>query len=84
MALRRYTPSIARLQEEYSQMIARRVMRSKRPPRRADAPKILDNSEPWNPDPRTVSDLWEIAECVRERVEQFQKWAQPSSNSLPE
>ena len=84
MALRRYTPSIARLQEEYSQMIARRVMQAKRPPRRADAPKILDNSEPWNANPRTVSDLWEIAECVRERVEQFQKWAQPSSNSSPE
>ena len=36
-------------------------------------PKILDNSEPWLANPKTVDDLWYIAQCVQERVEQFQK-----------
>ena len=80
MALRRYTPPIRRLQEEYSQMIARRVMKARRPPR-PPGPKIPDNSEPWNPNPQTVSDLWEISENVRRRVEEFQAWGQHSRNS---
>ncbi len=74
MPLRRYTPPIARLQEEYSSMIAARVRKARRerergpqPPR----PKIPDNSEPWLRDPRTVEDLWYIAQCVEECVEQW-------------
>jgi hypothetical protein len=60
MALRRYSPPIRRLQEEYSQAVARRVIKARRP-QRGTRPRITDNSEPWNPNPRTVSELWEIA-----------------------
>ena len=67
MALRRYTPPIHRLQEEYSAEIARRWRRARRGPIKA-GPKIMDNSEPWNSDPRTVADLWEIAAQVNELV----------------
>lgn len=67
MALRRYTPPIRRLQDDYSSEIARRVRRARRGPAKP-GPKIPDNSVPWNPNPRTVADLWEIAEQVNERV----------------
>ena len=80
MALRRYTPPIRRLQEEYSAEIARRYRRAKRGPIKP-GPKIPDNSEPWNPNPRTVDNLWQIAQWVQERVDQFRAWRQPSSNS---
>ena len=70
MALRRYTPPIRRLQEEYSAEIARRYRRAKRGPIKP-GPKIPDNSEPWNPNPRTVADLWEIAAQVNEVVRQW-------------
>ena len=80
MPLRCYRPSIRRVQEEYCAEVARRLMRQRRGPRPA-APKTPDNSEPWIADPKTVDDLWEIAQRVQERVEQFQAWRQPSSNS---
>ncbi len=67
MALRRYTPPIRRLQEDYSAEIARRWRRARRGPV-PPGPKIPDNSEPWNPNPRTVAELWEIAEQVNELV----------------
>lgn len=71
MALRRYIPPIRRLQEDYSADIARRWRNARRGPKKA-GPKIPDNSEPWNPDPRTVADLWEIAEQVNDLVK---KWS---------
>ena len=80
MALRRYTPPIRRLQEDYRAEIARRVRRARRGPAKP-GPKIPSNSEPWLANPKTVDDLWYIAQCVQERVEQFQKWRHPSSNS---
>ena len=80
MALRRYTPPIRRLQEEYSAEIARRVRRAKRGPVKP-GPKIPDNSEPWNPDPRTVDDLWEISRSVDECIREFEQWRQRSTNS---
>ena len=67
MALRRYTPPISRLQDEYSAEIARRWRRARRGSIKA-GPKIMDNSVPWNADPRTVADLWEIASQVNELV----------------
>jgi hypothetical protein len=67
MALRRYTPPIRRLQEDYSAEIARRWRRARRGPGKA-GPQIRDNSEPWNPNPRTVAELWEIAGQVKELV----------------
>ena len=80
MALRRYTPPIRRLQEDYSAAIARRWRRARRGPV-PPGPKIPDNSEPWMAQPKTVDDLWQIAQWVQERVEQFQKWRPHSSNS---
>lgn len=80
MALRRYSPPIERVKEEYSRMIARRMMRKKRGPR-PEHPRTPDNSEPWIANPKNVDDLWEIAQCVQRRVDEFQKWRQLSSNS---
>ena len=70
MPLRCYRPPIRRVQEEYCAEVARRLMRQRRGPRPA-GPKTPDNSEPWNSDPRTVSDLWAIAQEVQALAE---KW----------
>lgn len=74
MPLPRYTPPIARLQEDYSSMIAARVRKARRerergprPPR----PKIPDNSEPWLENPSSVADCIWIAQQVQELVN---KW----------
>jgi hypothetical protein len=68
------------VQEEYCAEVARRF-RQQRRGLRPPGPKIPDNSEPWNPDPRTVDDLWEIAQQVQQRVDEFTAWRQRSSNS---
>ena len=70
MPPRRYSPPIERVKEEYSRMIARRLMMKKRGPRPAH-PRTPDNSEPWNANPRTVGDLWEIAQQVQAVVDQW-------------
>ena len=80
MALRRYSPPIERVKDEYSRMLARRRMMALRGPR-PKHPPTPDNSEPWIANPKTIDDLWEIAQCVQRRVDEFQKWRQPSSNS---
>ena len=80
MPLRCYRPPIRRVQEEYCAEVARRLMRQRRGSR-PDGPKTPDNSEPWIAAPKTVDDLWEIAQCVQQRVEEFQAWRQRSSNS---
>ncbi len=80
MALRRYTPPIRRLQEDYSAEIARRRMRALRGPRKP-GPKIPDNSEPWIRNPRTVDELWQISQWVQERVDQIQSWPEPEPSS---
>lgn len=84
MALPRYSPPIERIKEEYSRMIARRVMAARRPPRPPGwkpGPKIPDNSVPWVENPRTVADLWEIAQCVGRCVKEVQQWQAPSAHS---
>lgn len=80
MALRRYTPPIRRLQEDYSAEIARRWRSARRGPRKP-GPKIMDNSEPWMAEPKTVDDLWQIAQWVQERVDLVKSWQLRSSNS---
>lgn len=70
MSLRCYRPPIRRVQEEYCAEVARRLMRQRRGPRPV-GPKTPDNSEPWIADPRTVSDLWAIAQEVQALAE---KW----------
>ncbi len=70
MSLPCYRPPIRRVQEEYCAEVARRFRQQRRGPRSPRA-KIPDNSEPWNADPRTVADLWEIAQQVQGLVE---KW----------
>ena len=70
MPLRCYPPPIRRVQEEYCAEVARRLMRQRRGPRPAGL-KTPDNSEPWNSDPRTVSDLSAIAQEVQALAE---KW----------
>ena len=61
-------------------MIARRLMMKKRGPR-PERPRTPDNSEPWNANPRTVDDLWEIAQIAQQCVDDFQKWRQHPGNS---
>lgn len=70
MPLRCYRPPIRRVQEEYCAEVARRFRRARRGPQKP-GPKIPDNSEPWNPDPRRVADLWEIARQVQALVDQW-------------
>jgi hypothetical protein len=70
MSLPCYRPPILRVQEEYCAEVARRFRQRRRRPQPA-GPKIPDNSEPWNADPRTVGELWEIAQQVQALVE---KW----------
>lgn len=80
MPLPRYSPPIERVKEEYARKVAWELMQKKRGPR-PPRPKIPDNSEPWIAEPKTVDDLWEISECARRRVEEFEKWRSPSSGS---
>ena len=70
MALRRYSPPIERVKDEYSRMLARRRMMALRGPR-PKHPPTPDNSEPWIANPKTVEELWSIAEEVQALVE---KW----------
>jgi hypothetical protein len=62
------------VQEEYCAQVARRFRQRRRGPR-PPGPKIPDNSEPWHPDPRTVKDLWEIAQQVQAVID---KWGPKS------
>ena len=70
MSLTCYRPPIRRVQEEYCAEVARRF-RARRRGARRPGPRTPDNSEPWNADPRTVGELWEIAQQVQALVE---KW----------
>lgn len=65
--LRRYTPPIARLREDWSRMIARRVRRARREAAGfISKSRISDNSEPWIKDgPKTVAECWEISEQIK-------------------
>jgi hypothetical protein len=80
MSLRSYRPPIWRVQEEYCAEVARRFRARRRGPR-PPGPKIPDNSEPWIANPKTIDDLWMIAQCVQQRVDEFTAWRQRSSNS---
>ena len=64
MALRRYSPPIERVKDDYSRMLARRRMMALRGPR-AKHPPTPDNSEPWIEEPKTVEELWSIAQEVQ-------------------
>jgi hypothetical protein len=68
------------VQEEYCAEVARRFRARRRGPR-APGPRTPDNSKPWIADPKTIDDLWTIAQCVQQRVDEFRAWRQPSSNS---
>lgn len=70
MALRRYSPPIERVKDEYSRMLARRRMMALRGPRQKHPP-TPDNSEPWIANPQTVEELWGVAQEVQALVE---KW----------
>lgn len=80
MPLRRYSPSPARIREEYARECARRALRQRQKltqkgedqPARA---KIPSNSEPWLAEPKSVAELWEIAQRVQETAT---KWAPPA------
>ena len=80
MALRRYTPPIRRVQEDYSAEVARQWRRARSGPPQA-GPKIPDNSEPWMAEPKSVDDLWQIAQWVQERVTAVRSWRLHSSSS---
>jgi hypothetical protein len=58
------------VQEDYCAEVARKFRERRRGPR-PPGRRIPDNSEPWNADPRTVGELWEIAQQVQALVE---KW----------
>jgi hypothetical protein len=66
--LTKYHPSIRRLQEDFAARVARRKYTAARGARPSKT-KITDNSEPWLPNPDSLSDDWYIASKVNERVE---------------
>src|SRR5688572_29540470 len=70
MPMRRYSPPIERVREEYARECARRAMRLRQGPR-LPGPKLSDNSEPWITEPRTVAELWEIAQNVARTAERW-------------
>ena len=74
MPLPRYSPPIERVREDYARQCAWKLMRARRGPR-PPRPPIPDNSEPWIADPRTVEDLWDIAQSVQALAD---KWARPN------
>jgi len=80
MPIRCYRPAIRRVQEEYCAEVARRLRQQRRgtPPA---GPKIPDNSEPWIEAPKTIDDLWAIAQSVQQRVDELSAWRQRSNNS---
>ena len=74
-----YRPSIRRLQLDFAQRLARKRMLAKiREKNPHPDKKIMDNSEPWLRDPRSVEDYWYIAQQVNERVK---KWG-PQATAL--
>ena len=81
MAIRRYSPPLQQVKEEYSRMVRDKVMARRRPPRTEPKHRIPDNSTPWVENPRTFDDLWTISCSVQELVEKFQKWRVPSTLS---
>lgn len=82
MAIPRYSPPLERIREEYSRMVARKVMARRRPPRPEESlSKIMDNSTPWVENPQTYDDLWFISTSVQQLVDTFHKWRVPSTPS---
>lgn len=72
MAIRRYSPPLERVREEYSRMVRRKVMARRHPPRPEEPrSKITDNSTPWVENPRTIADFLEIGLSVQRLVD---KW----------
>lgn len=72
MAIRRYSPPLERIKEEYARQVREKVMARRRPPRPLNpAHPIPDNSTPWLEQPRTVGDFLFIARCVQDLVEQW-------------
>jgi hypothetical protein len=76
MPLRRYTPPIERMKEDYARMCAHRLMRLRRGPRPA-APRIPDNSEPWIANPKSVADLCEFPTASRKPLTPFSHGGDP-------
>jgi len=71
MAIRRYSPPLEQVKEEYSRMVRDRVMARRRPRRTESKHRIPDNSTPWVENPKTVGDLWEIAQSVQGLIDQW-------------
>ncbi len=82
MAVRRYSPPLERVKEEYARQVRAKVMARRRPPRSAvPACPIPNNSTPWLGHPRTYDDLWYISTSALQLVDAFHARRVPSTNS---
>jgi hypothetical protein len=75
MPIKRYMPSSESIKEEYAREVRRKLRERKHGPRPKS--RITDNSTPWMENPRTVSDLWEIAQNVQALAD---KWGPKDQN----
>ena len=69
-----YSPPLDRIRQEYAREVRRRLRVQKSGPRPSS--KITDNSVPWIERPRTVAELWEIAQSVQNLVNKWGPKAQ--------
>jgi hypothetical protein len=78
--LKPYRPSIRSLQEDFARRIALRRMKKRAEKGAAPVAKaIADNSEPWLPDPDSVSDFLEIARMADKHTRTWQSRLNNSS-----
>lgn len=84
--MRQIRPTIDELKKRYSRAMAQRKMTERRhadQPSLATAPKIPDNSEPWQPHPpQSLAECMWIAEQVSSRVEEWKQAFLPTTSSV--
>ncbi len=74
MPIKRYSPSLDSIKEEYAREVRKKLRESKHGVRPKS--RIRDNSSPWIKHPRSVSELWEIAQNVQQLVNKWGPKAQ--------
>jgi hypothetical protein len=83
--MQQYRPNVARQKWLYSMMKSRALMRRRqgKPEGNADVAKgkkqILDNSEPWLPEVRSVTDALWISDQIKKDMERW-KLPQPQTD----
>lgn len=74
MPIKRYSPPLDRIKEEYARDVRRKLREQKHGARPKS--KITDNSAPWIERPRSVAELWDIAQSVQQLANKWGPKAQ--------